>query len=171
MYHARTAGSLGRIAPKLICVDRDVLMESATQQADVIWPLLLFTAAALALVGAMLGMSYMLGGRHNERLGNQPYESGIKPTGGARMRFSAKFYLVAIIFVLFDLEVVFIFAWAIAAPDLGWSGYFAFLTFLGVLTLGLIYEWRIGALDWAPKAPRQYRLDAIESNQRRNAQS
>ena len=84
------------------------------------------------------------------------------------MRFSAKFYLVAIIFVLFDLEVVFIFSWAIAAPALGWPGYFAFLFFLGVLTLGLIYEWRIGALDWAPKAPRQYRLEAIESNRRRN---
>lgn len=146
-------------------------METATQHADAIWPLLLFAAATVGLVGLMIGLSYFLGGRHNERLGNQPYESGIKPTGSARMRFSAKFYLVAIIFVLFDLEVVFIFSWAIAAPDLGWPGYFAFLTFLGVITLGLVYEWCIGALDWAPKAPRQYRLDAIESNQRRNAQS
>lgn len=146
-------------------------METATQHADVIWPFLLFAAATVGLVGLMIGLSYFLGGRHNERLGNQPYESGIKPTGSARMRFSAKFYLVAIIFVLFDLEVVFIFSWAIAAPNLGWPGYFAFLTFLGVITLGLVYEWCIGALDWAPKAPRQYRLDAIESNQRRNAQS
>ncbi|HET7314830.1 NADH-quinone oxidoreductase subunit A [Salinisphaera sp.] len=146
-------------------------MDPAAQHAVVIWPLILFTAAALGLVGLMLGMSYMLGGRHNERLGNEPYESGIRPTGGARMRFSAKFYLVAIIFVLFDLEVVFVFAWAIAAPQLGWSGYLAFLGFLGILTLGLIYEWRIGALDWAPKAPRQYRLHAIESNRRRNLPS
>lgn len=144
-------------------------MQSASAHADVIWPLLLFAAAALGLIVLMLGMSAMLGGRHSERLGNQPYESGIKPTGSARIRFSAKFYLVAIIFVLFDLEVVFIFSWAIAAPALGWAGYFAFLFFLGVLTLGLIYEWRIGALNWAPRAPRQYRLAAIESNQRRNA--
>ncbi len=144
-------------------------MDAATEQAVVLWPLLLFTAAAIGLIVLMIGLSSVLGGRHQSRLGDQPYESGIKPTGSARMRFSAKFYLVAIIFVLFDLEVVFIFAWAIAAPDLGWPGYFAFLFFLGVLTLGLIYEWRIGALDWAPKAPRQYRLDAIESNQLRNA--
>lgn len=143
-------------------------MDSATEQVIVIWPLLLFAASAVGLIVLMLALSSVLGGRHSSRLGDQPYESGIKPTGSARMRFSAKFYLVAIIFVLFDLEVVFIFAWAIAAPALGWPGYFAFLFFLGVLTLGLIYEWRIGALDWAPKAPRQYRLDAIESNRRRN---
>lgn len=143
-------------------------MNPAAQHTVTIWPLVLFAFAAFGLVALMLGLSAFLGGRHNERLGNQPYESGIKPTGSARMRFSAQFYLVAIIFVLFDLEVVFIFAWAIAAKDLGWAGYIAFLGFLGVLTLGLIYEWRIGALDWAPKAPRQYRLDALESNRRRN---
>lgn len=144
-------------------------MNSAVQHSDAIWPLVLFAAAALGLIGLMLGLSYVLGGRHNERLGNEPYESGIRPTGSARVRFSAKFYLVAIIFVLFDLEVVFIYAWAIAAPSLGWAGYFGFLVFTAIVTLGLIYEWRIGALDWAPRAPRQYRLHAIESNQRRNA--
>jgi NADH-quinone oxidoreductase subunit A len=133
-----------------------------------IWPFLLFGAAALGLVGLMLGLSYVLGEQHDERLGNEPYESGMRPTGSARMRFSAQFYLVAIIFVLFDLEIVFIFTWAIAAPALGWAGYAAFLGFLAILTLGLIYEWRIGALDWAPQAPRQYRLHAIESNRRRN---
>lgn len=146
-------------------------MDPAAQHAVVIWPLILFAVAALGLIGLMLGLSYILGGRHDERLGNQPYESGIKPTGSARMRFSSKFYLVAIIFVLFDLEVVFIFSWAIAAPQLGWSGYEAFLSFLFDLALGLAYAWRIGALDWAPKAPRQYRLHAIESNQRRNLPS
>lgn len=146
-------------------------MDPAAQNAVVIWPLILFAAAALGLVCLMLGMSYMLGGRHDERLGNQPYESGIKPTGGARMRFSAKFYLVAIIFVLFDLEIVFVFSWAIAAPELGWTGYEAFLSFLFDLALGLAYAWRVGALDWAPRAPRQFRLHAIESNQRRNLPS
>ena len=143
-------------------------MESAASQTVVIWPFLLFAAAAIGLIAAMLGLSSILGGRHSDRLGNQPYESGIKPTGSARMRFSAQFYLVAIIFVLFDLEVVFIFSWAIAGPELGWTGYCAFLFFFGVLTLGLIYEWCIGALDWAPKAPRQFRLEAIENNRRRN---
>lgn len=143
-------------------------MDSATQHAVVIWPLILFAVVALGLIGMMLGMSYMLGGRHNERLGNEPFESGMRPTGSARMRFSAHFYLVAIIFVIFDLEVVFIYSWAIAAPSLGWAGYAAFISFLFDLTLGLIYVWRIGALDWSSRAPRQYRLHAIESNQRRN---
>lgn len=146
-------------------------MDAATEQAVVLWPLLLFTAGALGLIVFMLVVSALLGGRHSSRLGDQPYESGIKPTGSARIRFSAKFYLVAIIFVLFDLEVVFIFAWAIAGPELGWPGYFAFLLFLGIVTLGLAYEWRIGALDWAPKAPRQHRLAAIESNRQRNTEA
>ena len=146
-------------------------MEPAVQHTVVIWPLIVFLVAALGLVTVMLELSYVLGGRHDERLGNQPYESGIKPTGSARTKFSAKFYLVAIIFVLFDLEIVFIFSWAISARDLGWVGYEAFLTFLFDLTLGLAYAWKIGALDWSPRAPRQLRLDAIESNQQRNLPS
>lgn len=143
-------------------------MDPAAQQTVVIWPLILFAVAAFGLIALMLGLSYILGGRHDDRLGNQPYESGIKPTGSARMRFSAHFYLVAIIFVLFDLEVVFIYSWAIAAPKVGWTGYAVFISFLFDLTLGLVYAWRIGALDWSPRAPRQYRLHAIESNRRRN---
>ena len=146
-------------------------MEPAAQHAVVIWPLILFLVAALGLVGLMLGLSHVLGGRHDNRLGNQPYESGIKPTGSARTKFSAKFYLVAIIFVLFDLEIVFIFSWAISARDLGWVGYEAFLTFLFDLALGLAYAWKIGALDWSPRAPRQKRLHAIESNQARHLPS
>lgn len=147
-------------------------MDHAAQHV-VIWPLILFAVATLGLVGVMLGLPYFIGERSSDkdRLGKQPYEAGMKPTGDARMRFEAKFYLVAIIFVLFDLEVVFIFSWAIAAPDMGWTGYLAFLGFLAIVTLGLIYEWRIGALDWAPKAPRQYRLHAIEANRARNLSS
>ena len=64
------------------------------------------------------------------------------------MRLSTKFYLVALIFVLFDLEAVFIFAWAIAVPELGWTGYYGMLVFVGLLVVGLVYEWRQGALDW-----------------------
>ena len=64
------------------------------------------------------------------------------------MRLSTKFYLVALLFVLFDLEAVFIFAWAIAVPELGWSGYYGLLVFVALLVVGLIYEWRQGALDW-----------------------
>src|SRR5262245_59580896 len=96
----------------------------------------------------MLCLSYLLGQRHHERATSEPYESGIVSTGSARLRFSAKFYLIAMLFVIFDLEAVFIFAWAIAFSELGWGGYLGALIFIGVLFAALIYEWRIGALDW-----------------------
>lgn len=144
-------------------------MDAAVESTIPHWPLILFMVAALGLIGLMLTLPYVIGERsRGKRLGKEPFESGMRPTGDARMRFDVKFYLVAIIFVLFDLEMVFVYAWAIAGPELGWGGYLAFIGFLGVVTLGLIYEWRIGALDWAPRAPRQYRLAAIEANRRQN---
>lgn len=133
-------------------------MTAITEQPDVLWPLIFYTACVLGLVGFMLGASHVLGERHSTRMGNTPYESGMIPVGSARMRFSAKFYLVAIFFVLFDLEAVFIFAWAIAAREVGWLGYIEAMIFLAVLTLALVYAWRTGALDWAPKTPRERRI-------------
>lgn len=130
-------------------------MSPLTEQPDVLWPLLLYTLAVLGLLAAMLGLSWVLGERTSGRLTGEPYESGVMPVGSARLRFSAKFYLVAISFVIFDLEVVFIFAWGVSVTELGWAGYAAAMTFLSVLTLVLVYEWRIGALDWAPKTPRR----------------
>ena len=73
-------------------------------------------------------------------------------TGSARMRFPAHFYLIAMFFVIFDLEVVFLFAWAIAAPELGWLGYAEILVFVGVLLAAWVYLWRVGALDWGTSA-------------------
>src|SRR5699024_9763193 len=133
-------------------------MTAITEQPDVLWPLIFYTACVLGLVGFMLGASHILGERHSTRMGNMPYESGMIPVGSARMRFSAKFYLVAIFFVLFDLEAVFILAWAIAATEVGWLGYIEAMIFIAILTLALIYAWRTGALDWAPKGPRAQRL-------------
>jgi len=106
----------------------------------------------------MLGLSSLLGQRHQDRETGVPYEAGVAPTGSARLRFAARFYLVAIFFVLFDLEAVFIFAWAIAARSLGWSGYLGVLIFIGVLVATLLYEWRLGALDeWGRPGQRQRR--------------
>ncbi|MES1943485.1 NADH-ubiquinone/plastoquinone oxidoreductase chain 3 [Salinisphaera sp. PC39] len=130
-------------------------MSPLTEQPDTLWPLLVYLGAVVGLILAMLGLSYVLGGRTAGRLRDQPFESGVIPVGDARLRFSAKFYLVAIFFVLFDLEVVFLFAWGIAATELGWAGYAGAMIFLFVLTVALVYEWRIGALDWAPKPPRR----------------
>src|SRR5215831_13443797 len=113
-----------------------------------VWPLAVYFAAVILLVAGMLALSYLLGQRHQARATGEPYESGIVSTGSARLRFSAQFYLVAMLFVIFDLEAVFIFAWAIAFRELGWAGYVGVLIFIGVLVAALIYAWRLGALDW-----------------------
>lgn len=115
------------------------------------WPLVLYASLVLIVVGAMLGLSYVLGERHRERATGEPYESGIVSTGSTRPRLSVKYYLVAVFFVIFDLEAAFIFAWAVAFRELGWAGYAEVTVFIGVLLAGLIYLWRNGALDWSQK--------------------
>ena len=133
-------------------------MPTPTAQMTPLWALVVYGAAVLALVVSMLGLSSLLGQRHQERDTGVPYEAGVAPTGSARLRFAARFYLVAIFFVLFDLEAVFIFAWAIAARGLGWSGYLGVLIFIGVLVATLLYEWRLGALDeWGRPGQRHRR--------------
>jgi len=96
----------------------------------------------------MLGLSYMLGQRHHEHSTDSPYESGIVSEGSARVRLSAKFYLVAMFFVIFDLEAVFIFAWAVAVRETGWTGYAVASGFILILLVSLGYLWRVGALEW-----------------------
>jgi NADH-quinone oxidoreductase subunit A len=119
-------------------------------QPETLWTLGVYFIAVLLLVGAMLAISYVLGERHNEHATGQPYESGILSEGSARVHVSAKFYLVAMFFVIFDLEAVFILSWAIAARELGWAGYCEILVFIAILFAALVYLWRVGALDWGP---------------------
>lgn len=119
-----------------------------------LWPLALYFVIVLALVVALLGVSALLGQRHHERFTGIPYESGVLPTGSARFPFGASFYLVAVFFIIFDLEAAFIFAWAVALRELGWAGYVEGVAFIGVLFAALIYLWRIGALDFAPVVRR-----------------
>jgi NADH-quinone oxidoreductase subunit A len=115
-----------------------------------LWPLLVYGAIVLSLVGAMLGISFVLGQRHKDRATDEPYEGGILSTGGARMRFSSQFYLIAMLFVIFDVETIFIVSWAIAFRELGWYGYIGVMIFIILLVVVLIYEWRNGALDFGP---------------------
>jgi len=124
------------------------LNEVSTMQ---IWPLVVYFVAVIALVLTMLVLSWLLGQRRANASTNEPYESGVLSVGSAQGRISVEFYLIAIFFVIFDLETVFIFAWAIAFFELGWQGYLAMLVFVGVLVIALIYEWRSGALDWGIK--------------------
>jgi len=113
--------------------------------------LAIYLGAILALIALMLGLSHVLGQRHSAPATVQPYESGMLPVGDARLRFPAQFYLIAMFFVVFDLEVVFIYAWAVAARDVGWAGYLEMLVFVLILLAALVYLWRIGALDWTPR--------------------
>lgn len=119
-----------------------------------LWPILLYFVLVLVLVAGMLALSFVLGQRHHDRATGSPYEAGIVSEGSARVRLSSKFYLVAMLFVVFDLEAVFIFAWALAARELGWAGYIEVLIFITVLVAALGYLWRAGALDWAPGSRR-----------------
>jgi NADH-quinone oxidoreductase subunit A len=113
-----------------------------------LWPLLVYFFAVLLLVTAIIVVSYFLGQRHREPATGQVYESGLPPTGSARLRLPIDFYMVAMFFVVFDVESIFLFAWAIAWRDLGWAGYLEVLVFIGILLAALVYLWRIGALDW-----------------------
>jgi NADH-quinone oxidoreductase subunit A len=114
----------------------------------IFWPLAVYIILVGMLVMAMLSMSFVLGERHHDRATGSPYESGILSEGSARVRFSAKFYLIAMFFVIFDLEAVFLFAWAVAVRESGWAGYAEALLFIMVLLATLAYLWRVGALDW-----------------------
>jgi NADH-quinone oxidoreductase subunit A len=113
-------------------------------------PLIVYAAGILILVGAMLGLSYVLGERHSERQTNEPYESGIQTTGNGNVRFSAKFYLASMFFVIFDLESVFIYAYSTSVKELGWHGFIQILFFSVFLMLALVYLWRTGGLNFGP---------------------
>ncbi|SMC90621.1 NADH-quinone oxidoreductase subunit A [Pedobacter nyackensis] len=125
-------------------------MNSSSTPVAPLWPFLVYGAFVLALLALILSLSYFLGQRHKARASGQPYESGILETGSARLRFSAQFYLVAMMFVIFDIEVVFIVLWALAFQELGWPGYLSICVFIGLLFVVLIYEWSLGALDFGP---------------------
>jgi NADH-quinone oxidoreductase subunit A len=113
-----------------------------------VWPLGLYAAVVIALVATMLVASWLLGQRHAESATSDPYESGVVSTGGARLRFSVGFYPVAVAFVVFDLEAIFLFSWAISARELGWAGYAEAMIFVGVLVCALVYLWRHHTLEW-----------------------
>jgi NADH-quinone oxidoreductase subunit A len=108
----------------------------------------------LFVIAVILLISWLLGPRHHEPATGAPYEGGIVSEGSARVRLSAKFYLVAMFFVIFDLEAVFIYSWAVAAQELGWPGYWEIVIFVGVLAVALAYLWKLGALDWNPRPLR-----------------
>lgn len=112
--------------------------------------LMFYAMLVLALLAGILLVSHVLGQRHNERATGLPYESGIPPTKPAHARVAVRYYVVALFFIVFDIEAAFLFAWASAARELGWRGYFGAMVFIGVLAVALLYEWRLGILDFGP---------------------
>lgn len=119
------------------------------------WSFGIFLLGIVGMCCFMLFVPYFLGGRDWGRAKNDPFESGIVSQGGARIRVSSKFYLVAMFFVIFDVEALFLYAWAVSIRDVGWLGFIEAAIFIFVLLAGLFYLWRVGALDWAPEARRK----------------
>lgn len=107
------------------------------------------------LLAFMLGIPWLLGGRASGRAKNDPFESGVVSQGGARLRLSAKFYLVAMLFVIFDVEALYLYAWAVSVRESGWIGFAEATLFIAILLAGLVYLVRIGALDWSPEQRRR----------------
>ncbi len=111
-------------------------------------PLLILFGASVANAIGMVVASHILNPRRPTPQKDMPYESGMIPLGDARARFSVKFYMVAISFIIFDLEAVFLIPWAVEMRELGWSAFVAVFMFVIVLAVGLLYEWKKGGLEW-----------------------
>jgi NADH-quinone oxidoreductase subunit A len=115
--------------------------------------LVLYSAMVLSLIGILLFLTRWLGEKKPTAEKLRPYECGIIPTGSARFPYPVPFYLVAIFFLVFDVEAAFIFAWAVAFRELGWTGWLGISIFIVILLLSLVYIWNKGGLDWRRKAP------------------
>ncbi len=112
------------------------------------FPILLFIVAALLCAGGVVFLSSLVGPRRPTAAKLEPYECGMTPVGLARERFSVKFFLVAMLFIIFDIEIIFLFPWGVIYKELGWFGFFEMGAFVLVLVLGLAYVWRKGGLEW-----------------------
>jgi len=117
-------------------------------------PILIMIGLAVGFAGGNIVLSQFLGPRRPSPEKEAPYECGMPAVGDARERQSVKFYLVAMIFLLFDIEVAFLYPWAIAARDLGKIGFWQIVTFFGLLLTGYVYVWRKGAFDWSGERKR-----------------
>jgi NADH-quinone oxidoreductase subunit A len=112
------------------------------------FPILLFIIVALVFGGAMIAVGWVLGPHRPDSEKLSPYECGFEAFEDARMKFDVRYYLVAILFILFDLEIAFLFPWAITLNEIGPFGFWSMMIFLAVLVVGFVYEWKKGALEW-----------------------
>ena len=116
---------------------------------ELYFPILVQAIVAMALAAGLLSVSYLLGKRVRNRVKDMPYESGIVPTGDARQRFSVKFYLVAMLFILFDIEAIFLYPWVVVFRELRMFAFVEMLIFVILILSGFFYIWKKGVLDWS----------------------
>jgi len=143
---------------------------TVVESSSSLWAMVAYMGGVAFLLAFMLGIPVWLGGRDWGRAKNEPFESGVVPSGGAHLRLSAKFYLIAMFFVIFDVEALFLYAWAVSVRESGWTGFIEVSIFIGVLLAGLVYIWRIGALEWAP-AQRKRRAEREAARRARESQA
>jgi NADH-quinone oxidoreductase subunit A len=120
-----------------------------TNNIELYFPVLVQAIIAMAIAAGLIGASALLGKRAKSPLKDTPYESGMAPAGSARERFSVKFYLVGMIFILFDIEAIFLYPWAVVFRKLKLFGFFEMLLFIVLVLVGFFYVWKKGALDWS----------------------
>ena len=120
-----------------------------TSYPDTYFPVLVQMAIAIVVAAALVAISFLLGQRVRNRVKDSPYESGIAPTGSARERFSVKFYLVAMLFILFDIEAIFLYPWAVVYKQLKMFAFVEMLAFVVLIMAGFFFVWKKGVLDWA----------------------
>jgi NADH-quinone oxidoreductase subunit A len=125
-----------------------------TSYPELYFPVLLQVVIAMAVAGGMLGISYLLGKRVRNLVKDMPYESGIVPVGDARQPFSVKFYLVGMVFIVFDIESIFLYPWAVVYRELKIFGFVEMLIFILLILCGFFFIWKKGALDWSYSAER-----------------
>ena len=111
-------------------------------------PILIFLGIATVVAGAAIAVAFLAARQKPDPAKESPYECGFEPFDDARGQFDVRFYLVSILFIIFDLEVAFLCPWAVTLGDIGMVGFWSMIVFLGVLTVGFIYEWKKGALEW-----------------------
>src|SRR6202171_2721181 len=120
-----------------------------TSYADTYFPVLVQIILAVLVAGSLITLSFVLGKRVKDKVKDSPYECGMPPTGSARERFSVKFYLVAIVFILFDIEAVFLYPWAVVYRELKMFAFVEMFLFVVLILAGFFYIWKKGALDWS----------------------
>jgi NADH-quinone oxidoreductase subunit A len=131
-----------------------------TSYAETYFPVLIQILLAIAVAGGMIGASALLGRRMRDAVKSTPYESGMTPIGNAKERFSVKFYLVAMVFILFDIEAIFLYPWAVVYRELKLFAFFEMLVFVVLVLCGFFYIWKKGVLDWSSEQRQREAMEA-----------